>query len=91
VTHGWQGRIALSADALPHLGRTRAGVYYALGYSGHGVALSLWCGHLLAEAVVRSAPLGILAELPFPTFRRGRPTRRHRLPTSPLVRPATPT
>ncbi len=48
VTHSWSGHLGVSFDALPHIGRVE-GIHYALGYSGHGVALSAYLGQHLAE------------------------------------------
>lgn len=45
----WTGPIAISRDGLPHLGRTPSGLYYAVGYSGHGVALATWLGAQAAQ------------------------------------------
>ncbi|MCA9968991.1 MAG: FAD-binding oxidoreductase [Anaerolineales bacterium] len=43
VTHAWGGRLGMTFDELPHVGRA-AGVHYALGYSGRGVALATYLG-----------------------------------------------
>ncbi|MCL8206988.1 MAG: FAD-binding oxidoreductase [Actinomycetia bacterium] len=48
----WSGPIALSRDGLPHLGRTPSGLYYAAGYSGHGVALATWLGAQAAQWIL---------------------------------------
>ena len=46
VSHTWCGQLGMTFDAMPHVGR-REGIWYALGYGGHGVALSA----VLAEDV----------------------------------------
>ena len=48
VTHSWTGRLGFTFDLLPHIGRI-GGVHYALGYSGHGVALSIYLGREAAR------------------------------------------
>ncbi len=51
LTHCWGGKVAITRNRLPHIGRTAQGVYFAHGYSGHGLALSGFAGHVLADAV----------------------------------------
>jgi glycine/D-amino acid oxidase-like deaminating enzyme len=46
----WAGRVAFCRDRMPHAGRLD-GVHYALGYAGHGVALSTWLGARMGEAL----------------------------------------
>jgi glycine/D-amino acid oxidase-like deaminating enzyme len=48
ITHSWTGHLGLTFDTLPHLGRVE-GMHYALGYSGHGVALATYLGYQSAE------------------------------------------
>jgi glycine/D-amino acid oxidase-like deaminating enzyme len=66
VTHSWTGRLGATFDLLPHIGEVD-GVWYALGYGGHGVALGTYLGHevggLLAGEVERSP----FADVPLPT------------------------
>lgn len=51
VAHRWSGTLGLTLDRVCTMGvRGRArNVYYALGYSGHGVALGLLAGRVLAD------------------------------------------
>ncbi len=46
ISHCWSGQLGMTFDSMPHVGR-REGIWYALGYGGHGVALST----VLAEDV----------------------------------------
>jgi glycine/D-amino acid oxidase-like deaminating enzyme len=59
LTHSWGGRLGVTFDLMPHLGRVD-GVWYALGYGGHGVALATYLG---AEAAGRIT--GELTRSPF--------------------------
>lgn len=74
VTHSWTGRLGITFDLAPHIGRVD-GIYYALGYGGHGVALSGYLGqeaaHLIAGKISRSP----FADIPHQTefFYRGNP------------------
>ncbi|HEY5598211.1 MAG TPA: FAD-binding oxidoreductase [Kiloniellales bacterium] len=74
-SHSWSGRIAFPRDQMPHIG-TVDGIYYALGYSGSGVAMAPYLGHKVALKVLGSDE-GRTAfdEVPFRPipFHRGRP------------------
>ena len=63
VTAAWGGRIALSLDFLPVIGRTgRSGrVLYAMSYAGHGIAMASYAGRMLADlAASREGPGSVL-------------------------------
>ena len=47
----WAGLLALTLDRVPSIGVSgrHRNVYHALGYSGHGVALALLAGRVLAD------------------------------------------
>jgi len=51
VTHQWGGRIGITLDFLPSIGRTgkHRNIYYSMGYNGHGVTFSQLAGKMLAE------------------------------------------
>jgi gamma-glutamylputrescine oxidase len=53
VTHRWAGIWGTTPDRLPLVGPVpgRKGVWIAGGYSGHGNALGLACGELVAKAL----------------------------------------
>ena len=69
VTHGWTGIIGYVADALPAIHRLpdRPRVLHALGWCGHGVALSLASGAWLADM------LGGRPHADLPWFRKDLP------------------
>ncbi len=60
IEHRWSGRVAMTADHLPHLHQPAPGVIAALGYNGRGVALATALGLAMA------AHLSEGAALPFP-------------------------
>ncbi|HEX5241185.1 MAG TPA: FAD-binding oxidoreductase, partial [Candidatus Limnocylindrales bacterium] len=64
VEFSWGGKVAITVDRMPHIGRT-AGVMYAVGYSGTGVVLSTYLGTRAAEWLGGGAPPA-LAKLRFP-------------------------
>lgn len=50
IEYAWGGTLDFTYDMLPHAG-TIDGVYYAVGYAGHGVAMALYLGARLAAAL----------------------------------------
>lgn len=51
IDHAWSGNFALSFTRVPQMGRIRDDVYFAHGYSGHGVTGSHLFGRIVADAV----------------------------------------
>ena len=51
IEFAWSGNFALSFSRVPQLGRLEDGLYFAHGYSGHGITGSHLFGRILAEAV----------------------------------------
>ncbi|HEV7293304.1 MAG TPA: FAD-binding oxidoreductase [Devosia sp.] len=70
VDYAWSGNFALSFSRVPQLGRLGNRVYFAHGYSGHGVTGSHLFGRILAEAVrgdlTRFDTFASLPWIPFP-------------------------
>jgi glycine/D-amino acid oxidase-like deaminating enzyme len=50
VEYAWGGQVAFTLDQMPHAGRLE-GVYYALGYGGHGVAMATWLGARMGDTM----------------------------------------
>lgn len=48
IEYSWGGKVALTMDRMPHIGRA-GGVMYAMGYSGTGLVMSNWLGTRAAE------------------------------------------
>jgi len=51
ITHAWGGFVDVSRNRLPDIGRRPGNVYYAQGFSGHGVALTGLAGKIIADAI----------------------------------------
>ncbi len=51
-THGWGGRLAMTADQYPHIHEPAPGVLICLGYNGRGVALATVLGAELAKRLL---------------------------------------
>jgi gamma-glutamylputrescine oxidase len=67
-----RGSLISVADATAGFGRLGPGLFYAQGFSGHGVALTTLAGKLIAEAVAGSAErFDVFARLPQPRFPGG--------------------
>ena len=72
ITHRWSGPVDFSRDFLPSFGvagRER-NIFYALGYTGHGVALSHLAGDVLTSLVAGDGapgPEAFLVNRPLPT------------------------
>lgn len=66
----WGGTLAITADRLPHVGQIDGKIFFAQGFSGHGVALSGMCGKLMSDAIRGTAEkFDVMARLrhhPFP-------------------------
>ncbi len=56
VTDRWAGIWGTTPDLMPLVGEVRDGVWVAGGYSGHGNALGLACGDLVARAILGERP-----------------------------------
>ena len=76
IDYAWSGNFALSFSRVPQMGRLGKSVYFAHGYSGHGVTGSHLFGRILSEAIhgdmTRFDTFAALPWIPFPggrTFR----------------------
>jgi len=63
VEYAWGGTLGFAFDLMTHVGEID-GMYYALGYSGHGVAMGTYLGKTVAEAMLD----GTIKEHPFAAF-----------------------
>lgn len=73
LEHAWGGTLAITMSRLPHVGRLSPSVYFAHGYSGHGVATATLAGQLIAEALAGTATrFDVLARVPARRFPGGR-------------------
>lgn len=73
IDYGWAGPIDMTLNSTPHFGRISPHIYFAHGYSGHGVALTGLAGRIVAEAILGDDHrLAIFEQLKVPTFYGGR-------------------
>jgi gamma-glutamylputrescine oxidase len=66
----WGGLIDISLNRAPHWGRIEKNIYFAQGFSGHGIAATGLAGRIISEAICGQATrLDIfekITHLPFP-------------------------
>ncbi|MEW6405002.1 MAG: FAD-binding oxidoreductase [Chloroflexota bacterium] len=63
VEYVWGGTLDFAFDMMTHVGEMD-GIYYSLGYAGHGVAMGTHLGKTVAEAMMK----GNIREHPFAGF-----------------------
>ena len=51
IEYGWGGAVGITLNRMPDFGRIGERLWYAQGFSGHGVPTATMAGHLLAEAI----------------------------------------
>ena len=65
VAYVWGGTLDFTFDTMPHAGQLD-GIYFALGYAGHGVAMATYLGARMAEAIEGDPHANPFEGLPFP-------------------------
>jgi glycine/D-amino acid oxidase-like deaminating enzyme len=65
VEYAWGGVLDVTFDVMPHVGQLD-GVYHAVGYAGHGVAMASYLGGLVAAQIAGEQVDNPFAELRFP-------------------------
>jgi gamma-glutamylputrescine oxidase len=72
IDYGWGGTLAVTMNRMPCFGRLDPAVFYALGFSGHGVQIATLAGKLIAEAVAGTAErFDLMSRIPSPSFPGG--------------------
>ncbi|MGZ3081070.1 NAD(P)/FAD-dependent oxidoreductase [[Haemophilus] ducreyi] len=73
IDYGWAGPIDMTLNSTPHFGRAKKNVYFAQGFSGHGVALTGLAGRIIAEAISgNDERLAIFESLKVPSIYGGK-------------------
>lgn len=67
IDYCWGGLVDMSQDRLPHAGE-RDGLYYSLGYSGHGTQMSVHMGERMAETMLGNAAANPWRDRPWPAI-----------------------
>ena len=63
ISHVWGGKLGIPFDLVPHIGRID-GAWYAMGYAGHGVGLSVQLGIELAGMLLGEDPPSVFSQVP---------------------------
>lgn len=63
IDYVWGGTLDFAFDQMTHVGEEN-GIFYSLGYAGHGVAMATYLGATVAEAMMK----GNIKEHPFAKF-----------------------
>jgi glycine/D-amino acid oxidase-like deaminating enzyme len=63
IEYVWGGTLDFAFDMMTHVGEVD-GIYYSLGYAGHGVAMATYLGKTVAEAMLK----GDIKQHPFASF-----------------------
>lgn len=72
----WGGYVDISMSRAPHWGRIGNNLYFAQGFSGHGIAATGLAGRVIAEAIHgQSTRLDVYARIPHRKFPGGRALR----------------
>ena len=72
IDYGWGGTLSVTVNRLPHVGRLTPNVFFAQGYSGHGISTANFAGKVIAEAVTGTADrFDVFANLPTHAFPGG--------------------
>jgi glycine/D-amino acid oxidase-like deaminating enzyme len=65
VEYAWGGTLDFAFDIMPHAGQME-GMYYAVGYAGHGVAMATYQGQKVAEMMAGDQVENPFVGIPFP-------------------------
>ncbi|MEC9483413.1 MAG: FAD-binding oxidoreductase [Halomonas sp.] len=73
IDYRWGGDVAITLNRAPDFGRLDSNLYYAQGYSGHGMSLAGLAGQLLSEAIAGQAErFDVFVAMPHRRFPGGR-------------------
>ena len=65
IEYVWGGTLDFAFDIMPHAGQLD-GMYYSVGYAGHGVAMATYQGQKIAEMMAGDNPDNPFVGIPFP-------------------------
>jgi gamma-glutamylputrescine oxidase len=72
IDYGWGGTLAITMNRMPDFGRLSRQLFYAQGYSGHGLPTATLAGKLLAEVISGTAErFDVMATVPSHRFPGG--------------------
>lgn len=72
IDYGWGGTLGITMNRMPDFGRLSNSIFYAQGFSGHGVPTATLAGELLALAINgQSEKFDLMASVPTHRFPGG--------------------
>ncbi|MEL0087729.1 MAG: FAD-binding oxidoreductase [Halieaceae bacterium] len=72
IDYGWGGTLGITMNRMPDFGRIGSRIFYAQGFSGHGVPTATMAGKLLAAAIDGdSEKFNLMASVPTHRFPGG--------------------
>ena len=72
IDYSWGGTLSVTVNRMPHVGRLEPNLFFAQGYSGHGISTASFAGKVIAEAVAGDAErFDVFAKLPMRSFPGG--------------------
>ncbi|BFM05346.1 NAD(P)/FAD-dependent oxidoreductase [Halioxenophilus aromaticivorans] len=73
IDYAWGGFVGITVNRAPHFGRLANNVYFAQGFSGHGIAATGLAGKLMADAIAGTAEqFDVFTRIPHMAFPGGR-------------------
>ena len=57
ISQAWSGLMSYARHKMPQIGRLPNGLWYAMGFGGHGVAPTTLAGEVLAQALTGEAEI----------------------------------
>ncbi|SEP78347.1 Glycine/D-amino acid oxidase [Pseudomonas sp. NFACC02] len=67
IDYCWGGLVDMTSDRLPRAGQ-HGGVFHSMGYSGHGVQMSVHMGQVMADVMAGNAAANPWRELQWPAI-----------------------
>jgi glycine/D-amino acid oxidase-like deaminating enzyme len=64
IDYAWGGEVGITLDRMPHAGQD-GGIYYSLGYNGHGVQMASYMGRQMVEVMDGHPEANPWRDLPF--------------------------
>lgn len=72
IDYAWGGSLAITMNRMPDFGRVADNIFYAQGFSGHGLPTATFAGKLMSEVVSGTAErFDVMANLPIKKFPGG--------------------
>ena len=73
IDYAWGGTLAVTLNRMPHFGRLgTSSIYFAQGYSGHGISMATLGGKIMADAIAgETENMDIFGRIPTLSFPGG--------------------